>query len=807
MIKLKTIRETLSGVTPARAGDAPEQGIPSPAQPVVDIPTTVARGAWFTMAHLVLENGARILNVGCKDGLFTYTMALMNPNMFFIGIDRDKKAIRKAQDLFTLPNLQYVSGDITDSFIPKQSLDAIINAFTLHEIYSASGCNERVVTSTLERQYDLLRQGGQLLIRDHARQPEGLVLLEMPDRPGGKTVLDMSEPDLLVLYSEQARPREDENYRGFYLEELPARFPRTRLFRLPAKWAHEFVLRKNNREDWDREIQKEYAFFTEQEYRRTMRGLGMRALYTAPHWDQQIVKNRFDKKFKLLSEDGTPLGPPPTSFIALACKSPERSSLVLQERRPSRKPRDPLKITAMRDDITGRLLDVVFRGIESTEILPYRVTETGELHVYVHDGIPRCIANAVPRGAPNLDGKRWSGHMTEALSVPQEDVHAIKPGDFKTLVRFAQTHLGLKPASGADLEDGPGFYPAPDSIDERIETKYLRIEEKQKPAPLSGVVKDIDGFSTRGVLREIDAQIILNAIGVGLIPTSRLEIQILALYQKLNIPYQPWADSPLTLLEEEVEAPIKLEDIVRNLAMKDHRFKEVRGSAGQLKSVQAVFVDEGLSNTGAITGLASKDVAFVMPEQESLNLAVVLPLTKKINGEVMAGVIEQFLPVPQRYKGNGYLISCPSLPLPKDVTNMELARKFIAEKFEVSIDCVSKMGESYFCHAGVTPRRIYPFAVSTAGSTGWRKVGRTHGPTKYCPLYTLHELLYLDNYYSFMRVVALAYTSALGHNSEHSPRASFSHSRVDEISKPIALRSSEADTSSYRADPPKHDKR
>lgn len=793
-------------VAPHHPDDAPASGENSLTQPVVDIPTSTARAAWFTMAHLVLENGARILNVGCKDGLFTYTMALMNPHMSFIGIDRDKKAIRKAQDLLTLPNLQFVSGDSHDSFIPKHSLDAIINAFTLNEIYSAAGCNERVVLNTLERQYDMLRQGGQLLIRDHARQPEGLVLLEMPDKPGGNTIADLSEPDLLIRYSEQARPRDDENYRGFYLEELPARFPRTRLFRLPAKWAHEFVLRKNNREGWAEEIQKEYAFFTEQEYRRTLRGLGMRVLYTAPHWDQQIVKNRFDKKFKLLSEDGTPLGPPPTSFIALACKVPEKSSMVLQERRPSRKTRDPLKITAMRDDVTGRLLDVVFRGIETTEILPYRVTEHGALHVFVHDGIPRCIANAVPRGAPNLDGKRWSGHMTEALSVPQEILHDIKPHDFKTLVRFAQSHLGLKPVAGTTLEDGPGFYPAPDSIDERIETKYLHVDESQKAAAVPPVIADISGFSTRGHLREIDAQIILNAIGVGLIPTSRLEIQILALYQKLNIPYQSWAETPLTLQEEEIESPTKLEDIVRNLAMKDHRFKEVRGTAGQLKPVQSVFVDEGLNAAGGITGLASKDISFVMPEQESLNLAVVLPLTKKINGEVMAGIIEQFLPVPQRYKGNGYLVSCPSLPLPKDVTNMELARKFIADKFEVPIDCVSKMGESYFCHAGVTPRRIYPFAVSTAGSTGWRKVGRTHGPTKYCPLYNLHELLYLDNYYSFMRVVAVAYTSALGRNSEHSPRANFSYSRVDEISKPIALRSSEA-VSSYKSDPPKPEKR
>ncbi len=804
MIKVKTIREKMERVAPGSA-DMPSVDDPSPdisssspatssLPPAVDIPNSVARSAWFIMAHLVLENGSRILDAGCHEGMLTYAMAVMNPQMKFIGIDRDKKAIRKAQDLFSLPNLQFICGDIHDSFIPKNSLDAIINNFTLYEVYSSSGCSEKTVHMLLERQYDMLRQGGQLLIRDHARQSEDLVLIEMPDKPGGQTIADMSESDLLIRYSEQARPRDDENCRGFYLEELPARFPRTRLFRLPAKWAHEFVLRKNNRDSWETELQKEYAFFTGQEFRRTLNGLGMRVLYTAPHWDPQIIKNRFDKKFKLLSEEGTPLGPPPTSFIALATKNAERQSLVLQERKPSKKSQSSFRISAMRDDVTGRLLDVVFRGVETTEILPYRITDTGALNVFVHEGIPRCITNAVPRGVPNLDGKRWSGHMIEALAVPQHILHDMKPGDMRSLLHFSQDYLGLKPEMGTSLEDGPGFYPAPDSIDERIETKYLRIDANSRSHSPPPVIDDLQGFSTRGHLKEIDAQIILNAIGVGLIPSSRLEIQILALYQKMNIPYQSWTETPLILQEEHIEDTTKLDEIVRNLAMKDHRFKEVRGNAGQLKTIQSVFVDEGQTQSGGITGLASKDMSFVIPQQESLNVAVVLPLTKKINGEVMAGVIEQFLPVPQRYKGNGYILTCPSLALPKDITNMELARKYIAEKFEVQIDCVSKMGESYFCHAGVTPRRIYPFAVSTAGSTGWRKIGRTHGPTKYCPLYHLNELLYLDNYYSFMRVVALAYRSGLGLNSEHSPRSDFSHSRVQALSQPIALKASEVDT-------------
>src|SRR5690606_20134586 len=100
---------------------------------------------------------------------------------------------------------------------------------------------------------------------------------------------------------------------------------------------------------------------------------------------------------------------------------------------------------------------------------------------------------------------------------------------------------------------------------------------------------------------------------------------------------------------------------------------------------------------------------FAVTEDKSMNIAVILPLTRKINGEVMAGIVEQFLPVPQRYKGNGYIVSCPSLPLPKEITNIEMARKFIAEKFEVPIDCVARMGESFFSHISVTPQRIYPF--------------------------------------------------------------------------------------------------
>ena len=744
------------------------------------ISASIIRRAWFTMAHLVLTTGAKVLDIRCQNGIGTYAMAALNPDLEFIGIDRNATLIDEAEQKYQLPNLQFMSGDIQENFVPKGSIDAIVNSFTLHEIYSSHNCSEKAVIDSLDRQFELLKKEGYIFIQGHIAPPENeYTLIEMPDEPSqGELIEELSEISLLNLYAEQARPHDNENYRGFYMEELPPRFPRTRLFRLPAKWAQEFVLRKDNRENWNSELHKEYCFFTRHDFNRIIRSHGARLLYAAPHWDEQIIRNRFNKKLRLFHENGEPIGPPETSFIFIAQKTAQRQSLTLQERKPCRQENPNLRIIAMRNEQDGATLDVVSRDMHITEILPYRITESGNLNIFVHEGIPRALMNTAPRKGPNIDGKQWSGHMIEAFAVPQEIIETLDTEHFRSTLNFTQDHLGLKPEMGCLLEEGPGFYPAPDCIDEHIDTKFLKVTKSKKTITPKIILEDADGFSTRGRIREINAQKILNAIGVGFIPTSRLEIQILALYEKLGLSYQSWADCPLSLQTEKPEKTTKLQDIIAKLAADDTRFKESKGASGQLKTTQSIFVDEG-QDQGGIKGLASRDMDFIINEDSSMNTAVVLPLTKKINGEVMAGIVEQYLPVPQRYKGNGYTINCPSFPLPPEIKNFEMARKYIADKFEVPIECVARMGESYFSHIGVTPQRIYPFAVSTGGAKGWKKVGRTHGVTTYTPLYRLYRLLYLDNYYSFIKVVAMAYQSCLGQDSNLSANMSFSQKQAD----------------------------
>lgn len=755
------------------------------------VPDPVIRKAWFTMAHLVLRPGARVVDMGCSEGSLIFAMAVMNPDYHFIGIDCERHLIRQARDLYQLPNLEFICGNIIDEVLPENSVDAIISCFILHEIYSQSLCNERIVTRIIDHHFKSLKDDGILFIRDFSLPESSYVLLEMPDEPSRSVqggVHSFSEPELLIQYSEKARPRDNDAHRGFYLEELPPRFPQTRLFRLPYKWAYEFILRKDDREYWDEELHKEYAFLSERDLRRMLRSFDARLLYTAPHWDPQIIKARFEKKFKLFDEDGKLMGNPPTSFIAIAQKTAEKKSLELQERKPSRTPNRHIRITAVRDEIEGKIHDVVCRDQEVVEILPYRIIGGSRLNIFIHDGLPRGLVNAVPRNGPNIDGKRWSGHMTEAIAIPLDVFESVQPGDAKSTHNFARDFLGLKIVPGKNIEDGPGFYPAPDHIDERIQTRYLQVQPPDGPIMPRQILADIGGFSTQGRIIEVDAQRILNAIGVGLIPSSRLEMQILALYEKLEIPYEAWADCPLNLKTEEPEQVSRLKDIVDKLAQHDNRFREIRGTAGQIKTAHSVFVDEGQSKGGVI-GLASREMEFILHEDKSQNTAVIMPLTKRINGEVMAGFIEEYLPVPQRYKGNGYVLTCPSLSLPKEITNFELARRYIAEKFEVPVDCVSRMGESYFSHIGVTPQRIYPFAVTTAGVTGWMKSGRGQGATAFSPLADLWKMLYWDNHDSFMKVAGYAMAATIGKNNDMSPSATFARKLADIKSIPASMRS------------------
>ncbi len=748
-----------------------------------DIPAHIVKKAWFTLAHILLAPNSKVVDSGCRDGAMTYVMAVLKPDLQFIGMDIDQAVIRQAQKKYRLPNLTFEVGNIfTD--MREDSYDAIINSFFLHEVYSDSFFNERLVELALQKQYPALKAGGTLILRDHmCPTTRDYVLIEFTELDTyGDTFETMSEADLLVWFSEHARSKslqaENAGANGFFLEELPPNFPRTRLFRIPEKWAHEFIIRKDNREKLKEELSKEYAFYSEADFFKHISALGGRVLYSAPHWDEGFIKSRYTGKIHLYDEAGQKLGPPPTSHTLVIQKIAERTSQSVSERRTSRNRTGSVYIRTVRDERNATMTDIICRDMEIAEVLPFRIDADGKIKIYLQEGVPRGLANAVPRTGKNLDGRKWSGHMIEAIATDAHNILPIKDAGNKELQIFSRQHIGLRPSMDARLLEGGGFYPDPNRIDERILSYYYRLEDYHAPFEVKEPLKDVEGYAEKGQIREFDAQDVLNAVAVGFIPTSRLEIQILGLYRLLGMKAEVWGDMPIQLSEVPVEETLKIADLMKQYSLSDDRFKPVRGHAGQIRLIQSVFVEEGRETNGAVAGLAARDVEFAVQEDTTINTAVVLPLVKNLNGEVMAGVVTQYMPVPQRLSGSGLTLTLPSFNLPKDVTDLEAARHFVAKQFNVKPEYVARMGESYFTHIGVTPHRVYPFVVTDMrGSYD----GFAHGATSLTMLKDLWKLLYWDNHDSFLKVAAMA--TQMLHDSDMSNRHSFDFSLAAEAQK------------------------
>lgn len=684
-----------------------------------DIEPDIIDRAWFTMSHLLLNDGAIVADMGCGDGHMTYAMAALNPGVRFIGIEQDKKIVTRNNVTFDLPNLEFKAGDFDNAKLFATSyLDAMIHSYTLHQYYSTHSYSTEAVNTLLKRHYKFLKWDGQLFIRDYSRPPvDQYVLLEIPDKDNQADEDELSDSELLEWFSEKARPRESEDYGGFFLEELPQRLPETRLFRLPYRWAYEFLMRKAHDVNWEDELPIEYTFFSPREFRINLRRLGARVDYSYMHWDDAIIDERFRGKIKMLRDNGSSLSYPATSYVALSRKTPERRSLLIHERRTTPDTDTALKITALRHQSTGEIIDVVKPAYSVHELLPFRINaKDGRLKICLHDGIIRSLTNAVPRNGQNLDRRRWSAHLIEALAVETNTISAaIDTPTPETTAAFCKEHLNLTTAHNATFIKGPHYYPAPDFIDDIIQTYYLEYTSGKPKLPLDLLPEQARTYKETGTYTEFDAQHILDAITIGLIPCARLEMQILSLYEFLGIEAENWSKKQIALKTSRLIAQEADRDLAKGYSAGKVNFKDLKSGSGQLRPVHSIFVDEGTAR-GQTVGVGSQEVDFVVHNEDTPNVAVIVPLAKNIEGEMSLQVQIKELPIPERHTGNGTTINAQAINLPRTITSMDEARQYVAKNFGVDPDVVIKMGESYFTHPGVSMQRIFPFILTSPPS-------------------------------------------------------------------------------------------
>jgi SAM-dependent methyltransferase len=686
---------------------------------IVDLPDFIQQKAAMISAHFLLPAGARIVDMGCGSGEVTYALALLNPRAEIVGVERDPAVIELARKNYRLPNLSFRPSEISIPDFEDESVDGIINSNILHGVYSAAGYNADDVSQLLEKQIHKLKPGGIMLIRDYMMPAEGgFVLLELPAAPStGRAIPQLSDADLLISFSQSARPLPSGGCEGFFIEELRPKREGTRLFRLPHKWAVEFVHRKDYRASWSKEIREEYTFFTYQDYRREFARIGMRMTFSAPYWNPWVVKNCFKGHFQMYAEDYKPMSYPATNYFIVAQKVAEKQSLLLEERRPSQNPVGDLQIMVVRDKKTGALHELVKRPGEYCDIVPYRITADNRLVIFVRSGYPRPIVNAVSRGSHNLDGKKWSGHLIEPVTMDTVNMGEDAEENRRMIFDYVRNYAGLRPKTEESWYVGDTYFPSPDRIDEAIEPVFVEVENPYKTSWAIQNEKDAV-FTEMGSITELDGADIMLASQVGLLPEPRLEMHVFALMARYNIPLPRWLGDIMPKLPGQAVKVHDPEDLLKEAERTE--FEKEKREPIHLKPVKAVFVEEG--KVGRTTrGLSAQDVEFIVTDDGIDNIAVVIPMTRDWDNNLLVALDPKIMPVPNRLGGDGAMLNAPSFVLPKDVKTIDDAKAFLAGKFKVPVEQVAQLGESYFTHVGVTPQRIYPFTVTAPpGSvTGW----------------------------------------------------------------------------------------
>ncbi len=758
------------------------------------LPAHILMRARLLSGHLLLPENAQVVDVGSADGQLTAALAMMNPRLQFTGVDLNMRKVEAAEKAFAkynLPNLRFQAASAFSLPFAENSADAIINSRVLGEIYTRNNYNERRVSEALAEQFRTLKDDGILLIYDYAMQPtDDLVQIEFPVSqrdPRQTHNLSMSPVEdgegerliaLLQWFAENARARQNRDCRGFYLEEMKPRVPYTRLFRLPHKWAYEYIIRCRSPQGFKAKIMHEYTCFTEQDFTRVLNSfLGARVLYTMPWRAPRTMVMDETAAYRMFDSSAKPIPRPVNGYVFVAQKITAGKSLSVSELRPSQRKVETLNVHAVKDGENGKIIDLVSRANPTIDVLPWFKDEEGRLKVVLQGGAhAKPLVNVYPRDNRDLDGRTWSGHVVSALTLPSVEIDETDIGKAPIAAKMLSQNFGLHPRSGEGFARGPYGYPAPDFLDERSRTLFVQITQPKATSP---------------ALKIYDVEDVLRAINVGFVPNAWLEVQIKKLMEENGLEATPWlhqdlpvghvppppdrmwhaavvlrqqapeaAPQPQAIDETDEDedgnadtgtasAPVPAAPLTAAPLTADSkkgrasrwpitkaRFRDIRGTAGTVTAVRSVFVDQGQVD-GVRRGLASQEMEFALPQGDALNVAAILPLAADFEGNVLAGFEFKEMPVPDRMGEKGAMINMPVVPLPASVRTIDDAKLHIAFMFGTFPDKVVQMGESFFTHMDMTPQRIYPFAIAAGTKAGGLK-------WLYAPLEHLHSIIEND---------------------------------------------------------------
>ncbi len=659
----------------------------------------------LTAAHLLSVGDLADMGMGSGSG--SHALASLYPGLSVVGVDVNPTMVEQARQVYALPNLRFVVGDVAAPCFPADSQEAILNSSVLHHVTSFNDYSYDAARAALRAQAAQLAPHGVLIVRDFPALGDEQVWLDLPTGDGSPDASDLegcSSAALFERFAREFRSLRPEAARGFpfrRLEGSPAcpLAPGFRRYALSARHAAEFVLRKDYRTDWVLEVQEEYGTLTQAQYEELFASLGMRVLASTPLWNPWIVAHRFRGHFVWRAEGGAEVDWPPTNLLVVGQKVPAGEGVRIVEG-PRQAPLGYLQLACYKD-AAGTVFDLVRRPGATVDVLPWFVDERDQLCVLARRGYPRPIPAVDPGETARLDGVSPACYLTEPLNVQQGD-RALGVAVEELLARYhAIGREGIR-----RFEPGGSLYPSPGGLQEEARAVFVEIAPCSVQTPLANA----SGFSSAGQLRALEACQLLRAAQVGALPEARLELLTYGLLARRGRSPGPWIGEAIALESPPQAAPFA--DLDELLARPSRRaFVPVpsRETSGFLEVVCARFRE--LDAAGE--EVAARPLEYALPRPLSWNTLAVAPLRNLAEG-IALGVDDTDLPAAQCFAGNSELLVAPAWRLPHEVRGMRAARAWVAERlaaeYGLRIGRFWSLGGRYHPSPGATPEVVFPLA-------------------------------------------------------------------------------------------------
>lgn len=649
----------------------------------------------LTAAHLLGEG--KVADMGMGSGTGTQALAQLYPRMQVVGVDVNPEMVERAKTKLTLPNLDFVAGDIATRVFPPNSLDAIFDSSVLHHVTSFNGYDHEAAARALQAQVEQLAPGGSLIVRDFVAPADGMVLLDLPSTDGDDTDAPQScsSARLFQRFAREFRPLSPSP--GFSFETVQGAEPGFQRYRVEQRLAAEFLLRKDYRADWDSEVLEEYTYFSQARFEAEYERLGLRLLASFPIHNPWIVQNRFIGKARLWSIEQEPLEFPATNVLVVGEKVSQNEGVRFEA--GAEQPSNGFLLThCLRHVRSGALRDLVRRPGTSLDILPW-FEAGGALFVLARKAHPRPVLQAKDAD-PSIDGGSAVGYVTEPILSVQGDMPIAL-----TAEAALESAAGIAPHQIKSLEEASRYYPSPGGLLEQVRAVHVEVT----PTYLQRDVENASGFSTGGSVRAIDAHQLLRAAQVGALPDARLELNVYELLLKRKEDPGPWIGADLTLTEH----PPHPEQFLARFDLPRRRSFEPAPpgtSAGFLQRQCRTFHE--LASDGRT--LLSQPREYVIPQRLSSN-TVACALLRRVAGEVLIGLDEDDLPAAQCFDGSSAIWVTPAWRLPREVKTRGAALAWTEQQlhqtYGVASASFTELGGRYHPSAGVTPEIVFPYAV------------------------------------------------------------------------------------------------